>query len=351
MKSVNFFKWVITGVMFIIAVLLAYALWSHYMYSPWTRDGRIRVEVTKVSPDISGLVTAVNVEDNQYVHRGDVLMVIDQQRYGLALDNANTQLAHAVANYNEDVSAVNVARATVQARYSSFQMYQDRADRRARLSALAISKEDLADAQSTAETAESEWHQAQAALQQQQNVLAVAQVVINQAKVAVSQAELNLKRTVIRAPADGYMTNVTVRVGDYANAGAQQMALVDSDSYYIYGYFEETKLPNLQIGDRADIRLLSGGRALHGTVTGIARAIADTENTNSNNQLLNVNPTFDWVRLAQRVPVRIAIDTRHMPKGTLLVAGMTATVILHPGSAKSDDNAPDVSTVSHSADH
>ncbi|WP_435637570.1 HlyD family secretion protein [Carnimonas bestiolae] len=341
MNSVKVFRALITLAMFVIAIVLAYVLWSHYMYSPWTRDGRIRAYVTKVAPDVSGLVTEVKVVDNEKVHRGQTLMMVDTSRYQLALADAQSALNRARANYRQAVSQANSAKATVEAKRSSYEMYADRAERRRHLSSTAISREDLSDAISTASTAQAEYQQALQELQEQRDAVNVAQVAIQQAQVSVNQAQLNLDRTEVKAATDGYVTNVNVRVGDYADAGQQQMALIDSNSFYIYGYFEETKLPHLKIGDKADIRLIAGGTHVEGRVTGIARGIGDTENTNSENQLLDVNPTFDWVRLAQRVPVRIEIDPATVPKDTVLFSGMTATVNLKPSD--SDDGEPAVS--------
>jgi multidrug resistance efflux pump len=150
--------------------------------------------------------------------------------------------------------------------------------------------------------------------------------------VALDGARLNLERTEVRAPVDGYVTNLEVRVGDYANAGQARMALIDSHSYYIYGYFEETKLPYLHLGDPVEIRLMSGGEQLAGRVIGVARGITDADNPTGADLLANVNPTFNWVRLAQRVPVRVAIDTAHLPAGLSLSAGMTATLVVHPAA-------------------
>ena len=148
---------------------------------------------------------------------------------------------------------------------------------------------------------------------------------------SLATAQLNLQRTEVRAPVDGYITNLLVRVGDYASAGAPRLALIDSRSFWVDGYFEETKLPHLHVGDPVDIRLMSGGVQLRGTVEGVARGIAGAVDPTGNDLLANINPTFNWVRLAQRVPVRVRIDTEHMPAGTVLVAGQTATLIVRPG--------------------
>jgi len=152
--------------------------------------------------------------------------------------------------------------------------------------------------------------------------------------VELAAAQLNLDRTEVRAPVDGYVTNLDIRVGDYANTGTPRLALIDSHSYWIYGYFEETKLPTVHVGDKVDIRLLAGGARLTGTVESIARGITDADNPTGADLLSDVNPTFNWVRLAQRVPVRVKIDADHLPVGTVLAAGMTATLIVRPAQAR-----------------
>ena len=200
-----------------------------------------------------------------------------------------------------------------------------------------VSSETRDNAVAAAEAAEAAWHQSEAALKQAQAAHDQALSAEAQAQVAVRNAELNLDRTQVRAPVDGYATNVQVRVGDYASAGAPRLALVDSHSYYLYGYFEETKLPQLQVGDPVDVRLMAGGIRLKGRIDSIARGIADRDNPGSPEQLANVNPTFNWVRLAQRIPVRIDIDASRMPAGSVLVAGMTATIEVHP---RDGDRAP-----------
>ena len=331
MNKTSILRFAITAIVVLIALLLGHLLWSHYLYSPWTRDGRVRADVVKVAPDVAGLVTEVRVGDNQFVHRGDVLLVIDPSRYRLALAQARANLGAAGATVQASEANIAAATAAVAARKADYAMYQAQARRRMQVPAgSVVSSETRDNAIATAEAAEAAWHQSEAALKQAQAAHEQALSAQTQAQVAVQTAELNLARTQVRAPVDGYATNVQVRVGDYANAGAQQLALVDSHSYYVYGYFEETKLPQLRVGDPVDVRLMAGGIRLKGRIDSIARGITDRDNAGSPDQLANVNPVFNWVRLAQRIPVRIGIDPAQMPKGSVLVAGMTATITVHP---------------------
>ena len=260
-----------------------YELWNYYMLSPWTRDARVRADVVTIAPDVSGFVSDLRVKDNQIVHKGDILFILDQERY---------------------TRAVATAEANVEARKADMSMRQNMATRRAKLTALSISPEDKQNAQLAAATAAAEYDQAVADL---------------------STATLNLDRTVIRAPVNGFVTNLTLVVGQYAAVGTKVIALIDSDSYRVEGYFEETKLPVIKPGDPVEIHLLSGGPELRGHVDSISRGITDRDNSNGPELLANVNPTFEWVRLAQRIPVRIHIDD--IPQGVRISSGMTCTVV------------------------
>ncbi|WP_158890043.1 MULTISPECIES: HlyD family secretion protein [unclassified Pseudomonas] len=266
-----------------LALILGRLLWVHYMNDPWTRDGRVRAEVITIAPDVAGLVTEIAVRDNQWVNQGDLLLQIDPEHYEIA---------------------VHQAEATVAARKATLAMRQQNARRRADIDSLVVSRENREDASSAALAAEADLRQAQAQLE---------------------SARLNLKRTRVLAPVDGYVTNLSVFKGDYAAAGAPKLAVIDAHSFWVYGYFEETKLPHVQVGAAAEMRLMSG-QTLRGHVESIARGIYDRDNPQSRELTADVNPTFNWVRLAQRVPVRIALDP--LPEGLLLAAGTTCTVVL-----------------------
>ncbi|WP_250480455.1 HlyD family secretion protein [Caballeronia sp. GAOx1] len=276
---------VLTIAIFAVALVIGRVLWVHYMDEPWTRDGRVRADVVNVAPDVSGAVVQLPVRDNQFVKKGDLLMEIDPSHYRIAVEQAQ---------------------ANVTARAAELRMRRADAARRADMDSLVVSKEARENAMQTASTAEAQLQQAQAAL---------------------DAAKLNLERTKVFSPVDGYVTNLNVFRGDYATAGAAKLAIVDSHSFWVYGYFEETKLPHVRVGDKASIRLMSGGE-LKGHVESISRGIYDRDNPQSRELLADVNPTFNWVRLAQRVPVRVHID--EVPDGVLLTAGTTATVIVTP---------------------
>ena len=331
MNKTSLLRFLFTAVVVFAATVLGHALWKHYLYSPWTRDGRVRADVVQIAPDVAGLVATVPVHDNQFVHKGELLMTIDRDRYILALQQAEANLAAAEASARAAGAGAAAAAAAISGSKTEYEMFEAQAQRRLQMPEQSvISVEDRQNAVAAANNARAGLQQAQASHNQASAGAQQALAAVQQAQVAVDLARLNLQRTEVRAPADGYVTNLDVRVGDYAAAGAARMALIDSHSYYIYGYFEETKLPQLRVGDPVDIRLMAGGVHLKGTITGIARGITDSDNPTGANLLADVNPTFNWVRLAQRVPVRIAIDTAALPRGMVLAAGMTATIEVQP---------------------
>jgi multidrug resistance efflux pump len=265
------------------AIVAGLFLWERYKLEPWTRDGRVRADVVQVAPDVSGLVTDVMIHDNQAVRKGDVLFVIDQPRYRLALRQAEASVANQQA-------ALDEAR---------------REDARNRALGNLVSTE---------------------ITQQGQTRLAEAEAALAQAVTSRDIAALNLDRTTVVASVNGVLANVELRPGDYAAAGRPVFALIDGDSLHVDGYFEETKLPRIHLGDRAKIEIMGEARAVDGHVESIAGGIEDRERGPSANLLPNVSPTFNWVRLAQRIPVRIVID--HPPQGLRLIAGRTATVTI-----------------------
>jgi RND family efflux transporter MFP subunit len=277
-------RFLFTLVIVLAAAFVAWQLWIYYMEDPWTRDGRVRADIVEVAPDVSGLVADIYVHDNQIVHVGDPLFQIDQTRFTVGVQQAQAMVA-------KDQAALAQASSD--------------AKRYAGLSGNAVS-----------------------ALTRDQSNTSVleAQAELDQATASLAAANLNLARSTVRATVNGIITNFSMRPGDYVMTGGAVAALVDTDSLHVDGYFEETKLPRIAIGDRARVKLLGGGPAIIGHVESIDAGITDGERVASPNLLADVNPTFTWVRLAQRVPVRIALD--QVPAGTRLIAGLTATVTI-----------------------
>jgi multidrug resistance efflux pump len=271
-----------------LAILMALVTWDYYVTAPWTRDGRVRVQVASIAPQVSGQITELRVGDNQYVRQGDVLYVIDPFDFEVAL---------------------RAGKAQVQQRAADLQVKQVQSERRQRLSDLAT-------------TAEQQQLFAGAAVQ--------AKAAFEAAQQQVAQAEINLRRTQVRSPVNGYVSNLLMRVGDFARQGATNISVIDTDSYWIDGYFEETKLARICIGDRVEAKLMGYGQPILGHVVSVTRGIGVSDAAPGTQGLPNVNPVYTWVRLAQRVPVRIAIDS--VPGGIPLVSGMTATVTIRDAS-------------------
>ena len=273
---------VVTLAVVLLALLAGWWLWHFYMIAPWTRDARVRADVVTIAPDVSGWVVELKVRDNQQVKAGDLLMSIDRERYQAALEKA---------------------RALAVTRRQQRNLRQHVASRRVHLGPQAISAELRENAQINAEIARAEFQQAEA---------------------EVKLAELNLARSEVRAPRAGQITNLHLAQGNYVQAGQAVMALVADDSFYVQAYFEETKLPGIRVGAPAEVILMSGGEPLQGKVQSISRGITDRNAAADAQLLADVEPTFNWVRLAQRIPVRIELD--ELPKELLLSAGMTASV-------------------------
>jgi multidrug resistance efflux pump len=299
-----------------VAILAGQWLWVYYQLDPWTRDGRVRVDVVDVAPDVSGLVTQVDVVDNMPVHKGQELFIIDRPRYELALQLADAALEQANAGLQQAEAAVQVQTTLLaQARREDVRNHK--------LGRLVPIE--------TVEQGAARVAQLQAAVAQAEATVRQAHAAVSQATATRGTAQLNLERTIVVAPVDGVAANIELRPGDYLTAGHAAFGVVDAASLHIDGYFEETKLRHIHVGDRVTIELMGDGRWLDGHVESIAPGIEDRERTPSGDLLANVNPTFNWVRLAQRIPVRIHID--HAPPDLLLIAGRTATVIIHPDDA------------------
>jgi RND family efflux transporter MFP subunit len=278
---------VATATLAVAAVLVALVTWDHYNAGPWTRDGRVRVHVASVAPQISGQIKELRIADNQFVHKGDILYVIDPFDFEVAL-GAN--------------------KATLQQRMADLNVKQLQSERRNRLSDLSASVEQK-------QVYEGSALQAKAA--------------VDLAQEQVRQAEINLQRTEVRSPVHGIVTNLLIREGDYARQGATNVSIIDADSYWVDGYFEETKLARLCVGDRAEARLMGYSAPIVGHIATVTRGISVSNAAASTQGLPNVDPVYTWVRLAQRVPVRIAID--RVPPGVPLVSGLTATVTIRDG--------------------
>ncbi|WP_296653601.1 HlyD family secretion protein [Paraburkholderia sp.] len=285
----------LTLVVVAIAAVVLWRIVNYYMFSPWTRDGHVRADVIQVAPDVGGLITAVEVTDNQQVRQGQVLFVIDRARYALALrlaqatlDQRRTTLAQARREYARNLTLGNLV------------------------------------ASETIEESRMRVDQGEAA--------------VADAQVQVDTARLNLQRTTIVSPVDGYLNDRAPRVGEYVSSGRPVLAVVDLHSFRVDGYFEETKLGSIHIGEPVDISVMGERRVLRGHVQSIVAGIEDRDRAQGPNLLPNVNPAFSWVRLAQRIPVRVALD--EVPEDFRMIAGRTATVAVRTSASENrSDNS------------
>jgi multidrug resistance efflux pump len=271
----------LTLIVVVVAALVLWKLVAYYMFAPWTRDGHVRADVIQVAPDISGLISSVDVVDNQQVKQGQVLFVIDQARYTLALRQAQ---------------------ATAQQRRATLDQAR-REDARNRKLGNLVAAEIAEESRSRVEAGEA---------------------ALADANVAIDTAKLNLQRATIVSPVDGYLNDRAPRTGEFVSAGRAVVAVVDMHSFRVDGYFEETKLRGIDIGQPVDITVMGEPNALRGHVQSIVAGIEDRDRTQGSNLLPNVNPAFSWVRLAQRIPVRVALD--EVPADFRMIAGRTATV-------------------------
>src|SRR6266404_1781556 len=322
-----------------LAGLLGWAMWDVYMGAPWTRDATVRAYVVTMAPEVAGRIVELHVADNKYVRKGDLLLVIDPTNFRIAVSQAEATVQQAQANVQNIDAQMNVLHAQINASQAQLQLghaalvfAQQQAERYQKLAK---------DGWGTVQNAQqftSQLHQQEATVQSAQENLnqtlrqvetlkaqrLSAEAGLAQAKAQLNQAQVNLERTRILAPVDGYVTNLLAQLGDYINIGVNTISLVDADSFWVDGYFEETNLAPIRVGGPAQIKLMGRNQIVRGHVDSIARAI-NVANAQPNNQgVATVNPIFTWVRLAQRIPVRVHIDD--VPPNVVLSAGMTATV-------------------------
>ncbi len=283
-------RYALTLCLVAVSAFIALRAWNHYERTPWTRDARVGVDVVQIAPEVSGTVSVVAVIDNQHVRQGDILYEIDPERLGLA---------------------VELAEAEVEAKRQDMIVREATARRHRQLKDV-VSQE---------------------AAQQSRGAAAVAGAAYQSAAAALDLAKLNLARSTVRAPVDGYVTNLRLRPGDYATAGVTKVAVLDAASFWITGYFEETKIQQIRVGDQAHIMLMGFDQPVAGHVESLGRGIENSNDAPGHLGLPNVAATFSWVRLAQRIPVRIKID--RAPSGVELAAGMTATVEILVSNAES----------------
>jgi p-hydroxybenzoic acid efflux pump subunit AaeA len=292
--SLKILRIAITLLLVLLAAIAVFKAWAFYTESPWTRDAKFTADVVAIAPDVSGLLTDVPITDNQLVKQGQILMVIDQPRYQQALAEANADVA-----YYQTLAAEK----------------KREAGRRVRLGIQAMSQEEI---------------------DQSNNVLQTVQHQLAKAIAVRDLAQLDLERTTVRAPADGWVTNLNVHAGEFITRGSTAVALVKKNSFYVIAYLEETKLEGLSKGDRAEITPLGSNRIMHGTVDSLAAAVNNSSSTPNSKGLASIDSNLEWVRLAQRVPVKIILDEKDQQHS--YPAGTTATVVITGKNDRSIDS-------------
>ena len=279
----NIRRILITIMLIVVAAFALMWIWNHYLHSPWTRDGRVRANIITIAPDISGWVTQLHVQDNQDIKKGDLIFTMDSKRYAAEVTERQAKMQHALETWS-------LAKAQYQRRKSL---------------GSAISTEELDNARMNVALTKSEYELSQAEL---------------------ATAKINLTRTKVYAPVDGTITNISLRQGNYVAQGKAALSIIEKGSFYVTGYFEETKIPLIHVGQKAKLTLMNHTDPLTGTVRSIAKGIAN-DNTSTDQQLLpTVQQAFTWVRLSQRIPVDIQLD--RIPENTAISAGMTVSVQL-----------------------
>lgn len=276
-------RYAITILLVIIAVVIIFRAWVFYTESPWTRDARFAADVVAISPDVTGLITDVPVHDNQLVKKGDTLFVVDRPRYQKALDQAQADVEYYQALVSEK---------------------RREAGRRNQLGTSAMSRE---------------------AIEQSNNDLQTSEHQLAKSVATRDLAAIDLERTTVKAPSDGWVTNLTVYQGEFITRGSVAVALVQQHSFYVLAYLEETKLHGVEKGYRAEVTPLGSNIVLRGTVDSVAAGVTNSSSSVDSKGMATVDSNLEWVRLAQRVPVRIRLDDQ---PGNRFPAGTTATVVI-----------------------
>ena len=363
-------KYLLTGAVLAVAVLLVLWRYWDYVANPWTRNGQVRAEVIQIAPRVSGPIVRLPIKDNQPVSAGDLLFEIDPRTFQAAFDQASAQLDQTsdnVAALTQQVevasAAVEVSRANIQQAISyvaqlnatidknkaEFERQQNLLPRKA-TSQKALERADANYQVAIQEkrSAEAKVVQARAALLESEASLAEVKAQLGAlgesnsqfrvAEAAKRQAQLNLDFTEVSAPVDGYVTNLNLRMGTQTVANQPVLALVDSSSYWVDAYFKENSIADMMPGDRAVVTLMTyPDTPLEGRVDSIGWGIAQQDGSTGFELLPNVSPTFEWIRLAQRVPVRIRLD--NIPDGIALRVGTTSSVLVMKGTAGKDGGA------------
>jgi multidrug resistance efflux pump len=366
-------KYLLTGAVIFVAFVAILLKYWDYVTNPWTRDGQVRAQVIQITPRVSGPIVKLPIKDNQLVKAGDLLFEIDPRTFEADLDQARAQLDETGDNYQAlvqqveaakamvDVSraAITQARSSIKEMESTIERNEAEYDRQKELlprratsqKAVDRAKANYEVSVEQRKTAVAGLAQARASLLESEANLAEAKAnlgaagdanaLIRAARAAVRKAELNLEFTQVRAPVDGYVTNLNLRLGSQAVANQPALALVDVNSFWIDGFFKETSIRKIGKGDKAVVTLMTyPDTPLEGYVDSLGWGIAQEDGSTGFELLPNVSPTFEWIRLAQRVPVRIHLT--NVPDEIELRVGTTCSVLVKTGTSDSETEKPPV---------
>jgi multidrug resistance efflux pump len=284
----NFIRYTITLAAVVLAGFVLANMFHEYLFHPWTRDGHVRAQIVKVTPRVGGPIVDLPVQDNQAVKKGDLLFKIDPRTFALAIEKAEAKLKQAQATKL---------------------VKQDQATR-----ARDLHKKDKGAI-------------SEQSLVRKENNLLVAIADVDAAMANLHKAQLDMEFTEVRAPVDGYVTNLLLRYGSQTVANQPALALIDTGSFWVHGYFKETQIENVRSGNKAVIKLMTYPDApLEGVVENMGWGIAQQDGAPAADLLPAINPSFDWIRLAQRIPVRIRLT--RIPEEVELRVGTTASVFV-----------------------
>ena len=360
-------KYLVTGAVVLIAIVAVLLKYWDYVTNPWTRDGQVRANVVQIAPRVSGPIVEMPIRDNQFIKAGDLLFQIDPRTFEAALAQARAELDSTLDTYEAESQQVVAAEAAVQAsRYAvsqaaasvksvesdltmnraEFERQKEMLPRRATSqrayqqaeAAFRVSEQQRRTAIAALRQAEANSSQAEANLAEARanlGALGDENPEVRAARAAVRQAELNLEFTSVRAPVNGYVTNLLLRLGSQMVANQPQLALIDVDSFWIDGFFRENRLSNIEPGDQAVVTLMSyPDKPLRGRVESVNWGIAQQDGSTGFQLLPSISPTFEWIRLGQRVPVRVRIT--EVPDGVALRVGTTCSVLVKTGTAEDE---------------
>ena len=355
---------IVTIIVILVAVAaVGWKFWD-YVVNPWTRNGQVMAQVIQITPRVYGTIVDLPIKDNQFVRAGDLLFEIDPRTYQSTVDGMHANLdmvkdeidalaaqveatAASVERYN---ALIRYFEQKVKGKTARLQDYQRELKRYTRLvrtgatsqERLDQAEADVIDAQAVVDGAIQELLQAEAAKTEAESDLVRdranlgaagnANARLRRAKAQVHSAELKLEFTKVVAPVDGYVTNLNLRLGDHATANKPALALVDTNSYWVYGFFKESFIGDMRVGDRAIVTLMSyPDKPIEGRVVSRGWGVYQKDGSTSQELLPQISATFEWIRLAQRVPVRVELG--ELPEGVELVVGTTASVLIKAGTA------------------